>query len=197
MSQSPYMVQLDRITKVYQIESQKVEALRSVSLNVRKGAMVAITGRSGSGKSTMLHVTGTLDTPTTGKVILGGVDVSTYSDAVSSRFRTENRFCLSDEQPPAGVFCGRERHDAGVDSWRRQVRCSFKGKRSAKSSRSWAKAESQAGRIVGVSSKEWQLLWALLMEPAILLADEPTGNLDLNSSEVVEELLLDLCRKME
>ena len=196
MSQSPYMVQLDRITKVYQIESQKVEALRSVSLNVRKGAMVAITGRSGSGKSTMLHVTGTLDTPTTGKVILGGVDVSTYSDAVSSRFRNRKIGFVFQMNNLLPEFSAVENvMMPGLIAGGGKSAVPLRAKDLLKAVGLGQRLNHRPAELSGGEQQRVAIARALLMEPAILLADEPTGNLDLKSSEVVEELLLDLCRK--
>jgi len=82
------VVSLRNVSKVYFIERQKVEALRSINLEVPRATMVALTGKSGAGKSTLLHIVGILDRPTSGQVFLNGTDVSKMRTISLQRFAT-------------------------------------------------------------------------------------------------------------
>ena len=80
-------IEMSGVTKVYQIEQTVVQALRGVDLHVGRGVIAGLTGKSGAGKSTMLHIIGTLDRPSTGQVVLSGTDVSSMDDQQASSFR--------------------------------------------------------------------------------------------------------------
>lgn len=190
------IIKLDRVTKTYHLAHQKVDALQDISLSIRPGQVVSITGRSGSGKSTLLHVTGTLDRPSSGHVILNGQDVSSSNDTQASRFRNRTvgfvfqmnnllpEFSALENVMMPGLVAGAskkavmERAESLLDSVELKPRIHHR-----------------PAELSGGEQQRVAIARALLMEPPILLADEPTGNLDKKSAENVEGILLDLCRK--
>lgn len=188
------VIKLKDVTKVYQVESQKVEALRGVSIDIRRGQILAITGRSGSGKSTLLHVIGTLDAPTTGNVLLNGTDVSRMPDQVASSFRNGTvgfvfqmnnllpEFTAIENVMLPGMIAGATKKDIRE---RAALLLSAVGLSQRENHR--------PGELSGGEQQRVAIARALVMQPPILLCDEPTGNLDKRTSDSIKELLLNLC----
>ncbi len=189
------VISLRNLYKIYEIESHKVEALRDVNLDIKRGQMVAITGRSGSGKSTLLHVTGTLDRPTRGQVFLNGTDVSEMPDHLASQFRNSTVgfvFQMNNLLPEFSALENVMMPGLIANASRREV---------AERAKSLLEAVGLAhrihhrpGELSGGEQQRVAIARALLMEPPILLADEPTGNLDKRSSQAIQELLMHLCQ---
>lgn len=193
--QSP-IIQLKNVHKTFQISNQKVDALRGVDLSMQKGQLVAVTGRSGSGKSTLLHVIGTLDTPSSGAVALNGRDVSNLSDKDASLFRNRTvgfvfqmnnllpEFSALENVIMPGLIAGlspnalRDRAKALLTA----VDLSHR-------------LDHRPAELSGGEQQRVAIARALLMEPPILLCDEPTGNLDKKNGERVEEILMELSRR--
>lgn len=190
------VIRLVDINKTYQIAKQKVIALDRVSLSVRKGQVISVTGRSGSGKSTLLHVTGTLDRPSKGSVFIGGQDVSNLNDQQSSRFRNRMvgfvfqmnnllpEFSALENVMMPGLVAGGVKQLV-VD----------RATKLLKSVGLDHRINHRPAELSGGEQQRVAIARALLMEPPVLLADEPTGNLDKKSAETVEGLLLELCRR--
>lgn len=190
------VISVKDLRKVYQVESQKVEALRGVSLDIKRGQVVAITGRSGSGKSTLLHVIGTLDTPTSGKVYLGGTDVSQMPDQIASTFRNSTvgfvfqmnnllpEFSALENVMMPGLIAGLSKEEVET-----------KAHNLLKAVDLTQRENHRPGELSGGEQQRVAIARALLMEPPILLADEPTGNLDKKNSQAVQELLMTLCKE--
>ena len=84
---SNVIIKLENVTKTFKIDSQRVDALNGIDLEVKQGQQIAVVGRSGSGKSTLLHLIGTLDSASSGKLYLGGVDTSGLKDQALSSLR--------------------------------------------------------------------------------------------------------------
>ncbi|MBF0441437.1 MAG: ABC transporter ATP-binding protein [Oligoflexales bacterium] len=189
------MIKVRELTKVYQVEANRVEALRGIDLDVKKGQIIAVTGRSGSGKSTLLHVIGTLDQPTSGEVRLVGIDVSKMPDQQTSNFR--NRMvgfvfqmnnllpefsALENIMIPA-LIAGMPKSE--VHARAGELLCAV-GLQN--------RGIHRPGELSGGEQQRVAIARALIMKPPILLADEPTGNLDKRNGEIVSELLLELCK---
>jgi lipoprotein-releasing system ATP-binding protein len=182
------------VRKVYRIAAQDVEALRGVTLQVKPGAITAVTGKSGAGKSTLLHIVGTLDRPSSGSVVLNGVDVSNMADQTASQFRNAsvgfvfqmnnllNEFSAVENVMLPGLIAGAPRPQVEQRA-RLLLDAVGLGQRT----------EHRPGELSGGEQQRVAIARALVMAPPILLADEPTGNLDQKTSHGIQDLLLQVC----
>lgn len=178
------------ISKVYGTGNNQVVALDNINLSVEKGEFVAIMGDSGSGKSTLLHIIGSVDKPTEGNVVIEGTDISTLNQASSAIFRRRKvglvyQFynliptltirknilmpLLLDKKKPNQEYFEQVVESLGIAD----------------------KLESLPNQLSGGQQQRAAIARSLVYRPAILLADEPTGNLDQkNSKEIIDMLKL-------
>lgn len=192
-SESKPVISLHQVTKVYGKGDNAVEALRGIDLDISSGEVIAIIGRSGSGKSTLAHVMATLDRPTSGKVLINGSEVGRRSRRASNRLRNQEigfvfqqffmnaRDSVLDNVMLPMVIAG--------------IRPKLRRKRALDALETVGlldKAYARASDLSGGQKQRVCIARAIVNKPSIILADEPTGNLDTATSRVVEDMLFRL-----
>jgi lipoprotein-releasing system ATP-binding protein len=186
-------VRASGVTKTYQDGVRRVEVLRGIDLFVEEGEMVAIVGPSGSGKSTLLHLLGALDRPDTGAVEIGGQSLAALSGAKIAAFRNRTLGFVFQFHQLLPDFTALENvmlpgRIAGIEP--RKVLAS--SRRLLAEVGLAERLEHFPNQLSGGERQRVALCRALALEPPLLLADEPTGNLDPASGDAVFQLLLDL-----
>ena len=192
-SESKPIISLHQVTKVYGRGDNAVEALRGINLDISSGEAIAIIGRSGSGKSTLAHVMATLDRPTSGKVLINGSEVGRRSRRASNRLRNQEigfvfqqffmnaRDSVLDNVMLPMIIAG--------------IRPKLRRKRALDALETVGlldKAYARASDLSGGQKQRVCIARAIVNKPSIILADEPTGNLDTATSRVVEDMLFRL-----
>ncbi|HSU31944.1 MAG TPA: ABC transporter ATP-binding protein [Bryobacteraceae bacterium] len=182
------LLELRGVTKLYQTESASVPALQDVSLMVEAGEFVALVGRSGCGKSTLLHLAGAMDFPTTGDVLLNGQITSQLDDAGLTRLRREKIGFIFQSFQLMHTLSAVENVELPLLLARRG-----NARAAALEKLRWVGIEQYAGRMThqlsGGQQQRVAIARALVHGPGLLLADEPTGNLDTTTGEIVLNLL--------
>lgn len=190
-------ISVQGVTRRFVKDSQVIEVLRGIDLDVQRGEAVSIAGASGVGKSTLIHIMGTLDRPTTGRVLYEGEDVFRWDERGLSRFRNRTigfvfQFhhllpeltALENTMMPA-LIRGMSRPQAVIAAQEvlAQVGLSHR-------------LRHKPGELSGGEQQRVAIARALVLKPPVLLADEPTGNLDRRTGEGVEDLLLKMQREL-
>jgi putative ABC transport system ATP-binding protein len=187
------VIELVEVGKTYASGSLQVEALRGVSLRIDQGDFVAIIGPSGSGKSTLMHIIGCLDVPTAGQLTLAGEDVATLDENQLADVRNRyigfvfQQFNLL-QYLPAWRNVELPLVYMGVEPAERRTRALRALEQVGLDDRGHHKP----GELSGGQQQRVAIARALVTEPALILADEPTGNLDSTSTRDILELLADL-----
>lgn len=188
----PNVIEIIDLKKTYTMGENEVPALRGISLEVEKGEYIAIMGPSGSGKSTLMNIIGCLDRPTAGKYILEGLDVSTFSRDRRAEIRNEKIGFIFQNFNLLARTSAIENvelpliysHKNSLTDQQMRERASDCMKRVGLSG--WE--DHTPAQLSGGQQQRVAIARALINEPAILLADEPTGNLDTKTSEQVMEI---------
>jgi predicted ABC-type transport system involved in lysophospholipase L1 biosynthesis ATPase subunit len=184
------------VHKVYGAKDALVEALRGISIEIASGERVALLGKSGSGKSTLLNLLGGLDRPSSGRLCVGGRDLDQMSGREMARFRSTtvgmifqsfnliaSRSAVENVELPM-VFAGRPRRDRLVAA-RGALQAVGLG----------ARLNHRPDQLSGGESQRVAVARALVNRPRVVLADEPTGNLDSQTARQVMDLILDHVRE--
>ena len=184
------MIEVKNVTKTYGKKQNAFRALKNVSLTIPDGASVAILGKSGSGKSTLMHAMSGLDRPEKGEVIIDGEDILQLKQGAVDRFRAEkigfmfqSFFVQGNESVYDNVSLPLE--IARVSRNKRKLRVM----RALKAVELSDKVKSKARNLSGGQKQRLAIARAIVGEPKIIFADEPTGNLDSLTGAKVEELL--------
>jgi putative ABC transport system ATP-binding protein len=190
------LIECKNITKVYKNEVE-TWALRGVSFSIDEGEFVAIVGPSGSGKSTLMHILGCLDTPTSGQYFFEGKEVSKLSEDELAEIRKKKVgfvFQMYNLLPRATVFKNVELPliYEGLPKKEREERVKIALKASAFPEEFWFHLSNQ---LSGGMQQRVAIARALVNNPKLILADEPTGNLDSKTGDVVLKTLIDLNKR--
>ena len=193
MSKDNGMIELENISKIYHMGKVEVPALKGVNLSIRQGEMVALIGASGSGKSTLMNIMGFLDKPTEGRYILEGIDVSELNDnklaemrnkKIGFVFQTYNLLsratALSNVELPLIYGGSGQKRKQALEALERVGLA--------------ARAKHKPTELSGGEQQRVAIARALVNTPSLILADEPTGNLD---SKATDEIISIFCQLNE
>ena len=191
-----YILKAEGICRTYHTGTVEVHALKKCDINIKKGEFTAIVGKSGSGKSTLLRILGTLDKPDEGNVCIDGINIAELKDRQLSKFRRENigyiyqdyslfpEFTSYENIVMPILLDGKKPDDAKVDEILSELEISHcKNK--------------YPSEMSGGEQQRVAIARALITSPAVIFADEPTGNLDAGSAETVAKMLSKASQKYE
>lgn len=190
------VLQLSGITRAYRTSAGELPVLRGVDLHIHAGELVALVGPSGSGKSTLLHVAGLLDSPQSGVITIVGTDATHASDAVRTRLRNQHIGFIYQFHNLLPELTAEEnvmmpQLIAGVKKATAMVRARQLLARLGLAER----VMHLPAQLSGGEQQRVAIARALANQPSLILADEPTGNLDPHTSESVTDLLLQIARE--
>jgi lipoprotein-releasing system ATP-binding protein len=188
-----YLICARHLKKSFSNSGLSIDVLKDINFDLTAGETVAIVGASGIGKSTLLHILGTLDRPDSGTLLFKGDDIFLYDAVRLARFRNASigfvfqfhhllpEFSAAENVKMPALIRGVNKRDAAESAEAILVRVGLKDRLSYR-----------VGKLSGGEQQRVALARALVLNPAVLLADEPTGNLDKGNSEQIHELLLEL-----
>jgi lipoprotein-releasing system ATP-binding protein len=189
------LVEVRGVEKRFFHEGRELRVLKPIDLTIERGEMLSIVGPSGAGKSTLLHLLGTLDLPTRGQILFEGADVTQYNSAQLAEFRNRSlgfvfqfhhllpEFDALENVMMPGLIRGQPK---------RLIR--EKAERLLSEVGLSQRLKHRPGELSGGEQQRVALARALVLEPSLVLADEPTGNLDSHTSEAIHELFVGLNR---
>jgi ABC-type lipoprotein export system ATPase subunit len=194
--QPPPLVVLQGVTKTYRQGAEQVRALQDVNLDIADGEFIAVTGKSGCGKSTLLHVIGGLESISAGNILFQGQDLSRFNEAQLTRYRRDQvgivfqsfnlmpLLTIIENVALPRVLRGTPSHEALrlAEDWLARVNLSHR-------------RNHKPHQVSGGEMQRAAIARALINQPALLLADEPTGNLDSTHATQVLQLFADLQRQ--
>ena len=192
------MIEVRNLTRTYGKKNSSFQALRGVSFQIPTGATAAIVGKSGSGKSTLMHLMGGLDRPTAGDILIDGHSIADMKRRVADKFRARdlgfvfqsffieaNQTCYQNVVLPLEINrVPRAKRKALVTQALEQVDL-------------YDKIKAKAGTLSGGQKQRLAIARAIVHSPKIIMADEPTGNLDSATGDKVVDLLFDLNRRLQ
>src|SRR3989339_1400149 len=194
-----YMIKLQNVYKTYSLGDDEVKAVDNVSIEIKKGEYVSILGTSGSGKSTLMHIIGLLDRPTSGKVLINNKDVSklsddelsiirnTYVGFVFQQFNLINKLTvLENVALPAIYFKSKLDFDPMKKASELLTKFGME-----------KRMNFYPNKISGGQQQRVAIARSLIMDPDLILADEPTGNLDSKTGNEILGILEDLNKKLK
>ena len=193
LEQNNSAVQIDNAWKIFQQEAEEVQAVRGVTMSIESGEFTALAGPSGSGKTTLLNLMGGLTRPTRGRVFIAGNDLTAMSKIELARLRLEKVGFVFQAYYLLPVLTAMENAEfplllQGVDLEERRIRVRELFARTGLV----GLENRRPGKLSGGQQQRVAVIRAVASKPALVLADEPTANLDSNSSEALLEMMLGL-----
>jgi lipoprotein-releasing system ATP-binding protein len=190
---APALVQVRNLYKEFRLGTRTISVLRDVNLTLNRGEMVSIVGASGAGKSTLLHCLGTLDLPTSGQILFEGEDVTKLPPADLAAFRNRSIGFVFQFHHLLPEFSALENVMMPALIARESNKLARERAEALLSAVGLAeRLKHRPGELSGGEQQRVAIARALVMEPKLLLADEPTGNLDTKTSQEVHDLLFRL-----
>jgi lipoprotein-releasing system ATP-binding protein len=190
---APPLLRIEGLEKTYLLGDRRLDVLRGLDLEIEAGEMVALTGPSGAGKSTFLHLVGTLDVPTRGRILFDGRDVFEQDEEERSQFRSQTIGFVFQSHHLLPEFTALE--NAMMPALIRRVARDEARRRAAEVLGLVGLADRtdhRPGELSGGEQQRVALARALCLSPRLLLADEPTGNLDPQTADGIHQLLVEL-----
>lgn len=183
----PIAIRATNVIKKYKVGKQIIRAIDDVSVDIHEGEFVALVGPSGSGKSTLLHLLGGLDKPTSGEIVVGGKNVSSMNDRQLSKFRNQTiGFVFQSFYLQPFLTLRRNIEVASMPQRMRQAERRLRIESLARQVGLYDRLSHRPHELSGGQIQRAAIARALLNRPAIILADEPTGNLDsANSRDII------------
>ena len=193
---SDLVLKIENLTKTYKLGKRAVQPLTELSLEVEKGEFTAIMGPSGSGKTTLLNIIGCIDRATSGSVLIDGVDVARLSESKLYKIRRDKIGFIFQSFNLVPYLNARENVELAME-----LADKFKGQRKQRAKDLLAmvglsgREQHRPQRLSQGEQQRVAIARALANDPAIILADEPTGNLDVNNKQEIVKLLAELNQK--
>jgi lipoprotein-releasing system ATP-binding protein len=185
------------VQKSYFLNGKRIDVLRGVNVNIEKGELVSLIGASGTGKSTFLHVVGTLDMPAAGSMFFEGKSVFEMNDAEVAEFRNRTIGFVFQSHYLLPEFTAEENVAMPALLLREDRKPALKRARELLERVGLShRSEHKPGELSGGESQRVALARALMLTPALLLADEPTGNLDPTTGEGIHALLREVNKEL-
>ncbi len=188
------ILSLQNVSKDYLSDGQRIEALKGLSLEADRGAFVALVGRSGCGKSTLLNLAGAMDFPTSGQVLVEGISTSSLNDAALTRLRREKVGFIFQSFQLLHTLTVFENVELPL-----LLAGKPRAREAAQERLEWVELKGLGDRyphqLSGGQMQRVAIARALIHSPSLILADEPTGNLDTTTGNVILELLRRLARE--
>lgn len=195
------LIQTFDLVKTYILEEVAVTALNRITLNIEEGEMVSITGPSGCGKSTLMHLLGLLDTPTSGKIFFKGNDLSQLSEDERSDFRSREIGFIFQQFNLLQRISALENVLLPTTYYRFPKGVPLRGPLTEKAQRLLSEVglshrlHHRPNQLSGGEQQRVAIARSLINDPSLILADEPTGNLDSKSGAEILNILIDLNKK--
>jgi lipoprotein-releasing system ATP-binding protein len=189
----PSLIQVRDLYKTFETGQKRVEALSGLNFDIHEQEFLSLVGASGAGKSTLLHILGTLDRPSSGHIYYRGEDIFTWDDKKLARFRNQKvgfvfqlhhllpEFTALENTMMPALIRGLKKRTAAINAESILVKMGLK-----------ERIHHKPGELSGGEQQRVAIARALILKPEIILADEPTGNLDSQTGKLIFDLLLKL-----
>ena len=190
------IIKIENLYKVYSVGKEKVVALGGINLQIEKGQICCILGTSGSGKSTLLNQLAGLEKPSTGRVLIGGVNISTMNEGHLAKFRQKNIGFIFQSYNLLQSYSALE--NVAMPLMFRGIPKALRNRRAKMILKQVGLDKRMSHKPAQMSGGQQQrvgIARAFVSKPKIVFADEPTGNLDTRTTKEVMELMVRLCRK--